>query len=250
MIAWFTPTAVPITHCRLFRIKAIFLTLERDMGFDKHLKTVAVILSVAGALSAAPTRAATSIEGNNVEFTPDSAQQTLQARANSWYNLTMGYQGWAHHSAWGYMKLKKGKPVTIRLTAQQAGFHPAVTVWHKPVKKKLLDFLDHHFYSQFDDVYNPNVILDDDPSNPIRLGKLKMVFVANAFDRDGMADVLPAEYDQSMLNRALDGETGVVSLSFTPDASGYYQFVVGGINPDDGVPIDVNYDIDVAVSFP
>jgi hypothetical protein len=77
-----------------------------------------------------------------------------------------------------------------------------------------------------------------------------MEFVANAFDRDGMPASLPAEFDQSMLNRALDGTPGKVSLTFTPKVSGVYQFVVGGINPDQGVSITDRHDVAVTVSFP
>jgi hypothetical protein len=35
-----------------------------------------------------------------------------------------------------------------------------------------------------------------------------------------------------MLNRLQDGTPGKVSVSFMPEASGIYQFVVGGINPN------------------
>jgi hypothetical protein len=216
------------------------------MRYNNKLSICALALSSA-ALS---VHAATSIESSIVEFTSANATQTMTAKAQSWYNPTMGYTGWTHHSAWGYMKLKKGKPVTITATGV-AGFHPGITVWSRPQKSGLVSvkYVDDHFYNQFKDIIASNVQLTDDPANPVKLGKLRMEFVANAFDRDGMADPLPAEYDQSMLNRSLDGIPGTVSLSFTPKVGGVYQFVVGGINPDEGLSTTDRHDVEVTVSI-
>ena len=222
------------------------------MRIDNKSSICGLILATAGAMSAFSVQAATSIETINTEFTNKTASQTMTAKAQSWYNPTMGYTGWTHHSSWGYMKLTKGKPVTISLETSVAGFHPALTLWYRPQRSGFVpvNFMDSHSYNQFRDIYASNVQLTDDPANPVRLGKLQMEFVANAFDRDGMPTSLPAEFDQSMLNRALDGTPGKVSLAFTPKVSGVYQFVVGGINPDQGVSITDRHDVAVTVSFP
>lgn len=221
------------------------------MRFNKKLSGIALVVSTAGFMGAFSVQAATSIETNNTEFSNVSATHTLTAKAESWYNPTMGYTGWTHHSSWGYMKLKKGKPVTITVTAGATGFHPALTVWYRPQKRGLVSvhYVDDHFYNQFNDIMASNAQLTDDPANPVRLGKIKMEYVANAFDRDGMIDPLPAEFDQSMLNRTVDGVAGTVSLTFTPELSGVYQFVVGGINPDDGLSTTDRHNVEVTVSF-
>jgi len=234
------------------------------MGYNNKLKRCALILTAAGSLSAVSVQAATAIMADNIkEFTKDNSTQSLTVRMDSWYNSTMGYRGWSHHSGWGWMKLKKGKPVTITVGAIKEGkdgnpeagyvegFHPGITVWYRPMKRgsALIEQVNAHKYSQFDDIDEPNAINDDVKTAPVSVGKIHMEFIANAFDRDGMGDSLPEAYDQSKVNRALDGEKGKVRLTFTPKYSGVYQFVVGGINPDEGVnAIDFNA-IPVTVSF-
>ncbi|MGR9086090.1 MAG: copper(I)-binding protein CorA [Gammaproteobacteria bacterium] len=220
------------------------------MLYNNKLNVRALVLATVGLMSVPSVHGATSIETKNVEFTQENSVQTLAAKPESWYNPTMGYTGWTHHSSWGYMKLKKGKPVTITATGV-AGFHPALTIWFRPQKRGMVpvNYMNDHFYNQFQDIIASNVQLTDDPANPKKLGKLRMEFVANAFDRDGMIDPLPAEFDQSMLNRVLDGIPGTVSLTFTPKASGVYQFVVGGINPDLGLDLKASHEVEVTVGF-
>ncbi|MEC4748229.1 copper(I)-binding protein CorA [Methylomicrobium sp. Wu6] len=225
------------------------------MGYNNKLKNLALILAAAGIVSSFSARAATSIATKNTEFTPDNATQTLQAKAQSWYNPTMGYTGWTHHSSWGYMKLKKGKPVTLTAEvndAEIAGFHPALTVWSRPQKRGLasVDQMNSHSYNQYGDIYEANAINTDDQANPVKVGNIQMEFIANAFDRDGMGDMLPEKFDHSMLNRVVDGDAGKVSLTFTPKVSGVYQFVVGGINPDEGLSTTAFHPVAVTVSFP
>jgi len=222
------------------------------MGYTNKLKFGALILATAGSLSAFSAQAATSIATKNTEFTSANAEQTLQVKAQSWYNPTMGFTGWTHHSSWGWMKLKKGKPVTIALETAVAGLHPALTVWSRPQKKGWVpvDYVDSHSYNQSNDIYASNVQLTDDPAKPVKLGKLQMTFIANAFDQNGMGDMLPEEFDQSMLNRALDGTPGKVSLTFTPEVNGVYQFVVGGVHPDEGLSTTDFHPVKVTVSFP
>ena len=222
------------------------------MGSNKKLRIGALILTTAGFLQSFSGQAATSIEAKNTEFTAANATQALEVKAQSWYNPTMGYTGWTHHSSWGYMKLQKGKSVTITVETDVAGFHPALTVWSRPQKKGLasVNQMNSHSYNQFNNIYEANAVNTDDAANPIKIGKIQMDFIANAFDRDGMGDTLPEEFDQSMLNRVLDGKPGTVSLTFTPKVSGVYQFVVGGINPDVGVSLTAFHPVNVTVSFP
>lgn len=108
-----------------------------------------------------------------------------------------------------------------------------------------------HFYSQFKDIYESDAKDTDTPDGK-KLGKFQMNFVANGFDRDGMADVLPVSYDQSMLNRLQDGVVGKVSVTFLPKESGVYQFVVGAINPGPGLSTSMmtNYPVITTVIFP
>lgn len=220
------------------------------MTLHKKTSLQALALAAVCLLPVSLVNAATSIETNLTQFSSSSPTATLSAKAESWYNPTMGYAGWTHHSTWGYMKLKKGKPVTITVTGV-TGFHPALTVWFRPKKTGFasVNYVDDHFYNQYQDIINPNAQLTDDPAKPVKLGKIKLKYVANAFDRDGMADPLSADFDQSQLNRTLDGVSGKVSLTFTPDATGIYQFVVGGINPDVGLDTELRHDVEVSVGF-
>ena len=88
--------------------------------------------------------------------------------------------------------------------------------------------------------------------NVTKLGKFQMNFVANGFDRDGMDDVLPVHFDQSMLNRLQDGAAGKVTLTFIPKDTGIYQFAVGGINPDIDKGIDTAkfHEVTTTITFP
>ena len=179
----------------------------------------------------------------------------MSVRANSWYNLTMGYLGWTHHSNWGFVKLQKGKPVTIQVTTTTPGLHPALSVWYRVDKKTTGEtawYMSDHFYSQFKDIYESDAKVTDMMTGAVteNLGKFQMNFVANGFDRDGMGEVLPASYDQSMLNRLLDGKAGEVSVTFIPKESGVYQFAVGAINPDVGANTTSLYPITTTIKFP
>jgi hypothetical protein len=179
---------------------------------------------------------ATQIKGDLLEFTPASGTQVLNVRPDAFYNLTMGYRGWTHHSGWGYVKLKKGKAVTITAYTDVVGLHPGIAVWYTPQGKKYapINYANDHFYNQWENIFVKNA--KDDTSDEI-VGNMKMEFITNGFDRDGMGDSIPGEYDQSFVNRILDGVVGKVSVTFTPPATGYYKFVVGGINPDGAMAV-------------
>jgi hypothetical protein len=228
------------------------------MKYRNKLKNLALILTAAGSLSAVSVsvEAATSIATKMKEFTPENATQTLSVRPKSWYDPTMGFTGWTHTSNWGYMKLKKGKPVTIIAETDVAGFHPGLTLWYRPQKKGLapVDQMNAHSYNQFSNIYEVNALNTDDQANPVKIGTIRMEYIANAFDRDswsGTLAPLSAEFDQSGLNRVLDGVPGKVSLTFTPQFNGVYQFVVGGINPDADKNLGNSlYSVEVTVGFP
>jgi hypothetical protein len=223
-----------------------------------RMKTVAAILGFAGVgLMSMSANAATTIKGDIKEFTPLAATQNLNVKKpDSWFNLTMGYKGWTHHSSWGYMKLVAGKEVTITVDASaNNGFHPGISVWHRPQRKGLvpLTYAYDHFYSQWDNIVEKNVkVGPNEPNDPGKdLGTMKMYFITNGFDRDGMADPLPMPFDQGPTTRIVDGKVGVVSVKFIPQESGYYQFVIGGINPDVGAACpNMTCPVSVSVKFP
>ena len=194
-------------------------------------------LTLVSALSVMSAQAATSIKSVSQVFSEDNPTLPMNVNADSWYNLTMGFLGWTHTSKWGFVKLQKGKPVTIQVTTTTSGLHPALSVWYRVDKKTTGEtawYMSDHFYSQFKDIYESDAKDTDTPDGK-KLGKFQMNFVANGFDRDGMGDVLPASYDQSPLIRLQDGVVGKVSVTFLPKESGVYQFVVGAINPGPGL---------------
>jgi hypothetical protein len=209
-------------------------------------------LAVAGFLSATVADAATSIKGDILSFTSQQPTQTLTARPDSFYNLTMGYKGWTHHSAWMYMNLKKGNPYTITVTSQInevseiQSFHPAIACWYRPKGQGLtpINYAYDHFYNQFQSIIAKNVT---DEATGQKLGTLKMFFVANGYDGDGMDYPLPKEYQQDPVVGILDGVSGKVELSFVPKDTGQYQCVVGGINPNTGLPLNVKYPLEISV---
>jgi hypothetical protein len=204
------------------------------------------LLLVASLLFAAQLQAATALNpAGTFFFDKNTTEADMAVRAYSWCNLSMGYLGWTHHSNWGFVKLIKGKPVALTLTTAVEGLHPAITIWYRSGTKKLpqLPYMSDHFYKQYGDVYQPNVEATDAENNPIKLGNFYLKYITNGIDRDGMTDtdsgtdvpeVLPQEYDQSQLNRVMDGTPGQLTITFTPPENGWYQFVVGAINPDPG----------------
>ena len=224
---------------------------------SSSLTAMAFVLASVGSLVSFAATAATSIKTSLKEYSPTSSFQEVSIKADSWYNLTMGYQGWTHHSSWGFMNLKKDKPVSITVDATAVkGFHPAISVWYRPQKRGMAPsiYANAHFYNQFKDIIEPNATFDDDKANPKAIGKLEMYLIANAYDRDGMGDTLKEAFDQSAINKVLDGVSGKVVLTFTPKVTGMYQFVVGGINP--AADIDTTqadsgrYPVQVSVDFP
>lgn len=211
-------------------------------------KSVALGLALSGVMFVGAADAATSIKGDNFPFNKDNATQTLNVRGDSFYNLTMGYKGWTHHSAWMYMNLQKGKLYTITATADKLayGLHPGVACWHRPQGQGLVSnqYAYDHFYNQFTSIMAKNVV---DEADQKKLGTMKMYFELNGYDRDGMENPLPEEYQQGPVVGILDGTIGKVELSFIPKNSGNYQCVVGGINPDPSLSTSTKYPVSVSV---
>jgi len=212
------------------------------------MKSAALGLAVAGLMTATAADAATSIKGDNFPFTKDNATQTLNVRGDSFYNLTMGYKGWTHHSAWMYMNLQKGKLYTITATADKLayGLHPGVACWYRPQGSGLVSnqYAYDHFYNQFTSIIAKNVV---DEADQKKLGTMKMIFELNGYDRDGMESPLPEQYQQGPVIGILDGTEGKVELSFIAKSSGNYQCVVGGINPDPSLSPTTKYPVSVSV---
>lgn len=204
------------------------------------------------------------------EFTESSPTKTILPSFGtigntSFYSSDMGHEGWLHTSAWGYAKLKKGVPVTIQATASDTNFHPAIAVWqfagNAPIECAQGMGVGVGPYVPWADVYVKKITdpagENVDPSCNKVIGKsLFMKFIANGVDRDGWdapADIAAAstdaaKYDTTMVNRLLDGESGKVSVTFTPPANGIYKFVVGGMHPNAAVGPSTT--IDVTVNFP
>lgn len=188
-------------------------------------------------------------------FTAAEPIQTLMAEANSFYNPSMGYNGWLHTSKWGYAKLQKGLPVTITAKTTETNFHPAIAVWLYSGSSKIVcgTSTDQHSgavtdlsvgegpYTAWTDFYVKKIKDatggDIDSSCSKEIGKsLKMTFITNGVDRDGWdapADFAAgSEFDNTLINRILDGTAGKISVTFTPQVTGIYKFVVGGMNPN------------------
>jgi len=192
-------------------------------------------LAVAGLLSAGGANAATAIKGDVQTFTATNPSQILNARPDAFYNLTMGYKGWTHHSGWGNVRLKQG--VLYRITVEttnpqlQLGFHPGIAVWFRPQGSGLVPntYAFDHFYNQWDNIIARNVTDEEDGK---RLGTLRQLFLVNGVDRDGWEDTDQDVYDQGNVVRIMDGVKGRVQVQFVARNSGWHQFVVGGINPN------------------
>jgi len=222
-------------------------------------RTLALTIAMASLTVAQGIQAGTKLKDDKwKEFTPDAATQDLNVRPDSFYNLGMGLRGWTHHSNWGFVKLKKGNTVTITATTTVTDMHPGIAVWLVPQGRGITDKLWNydHFYKQWGDIYMKDLKDADNGDAPIP-GTMKWTFITNGFDRDGMGDSLPADYDQSGVNRVLDGTVGSVSVTFTAPAKGYYKFVVGGINPGaslidttSGKPKEELEKVTVTVDFP
>jgi hypothetical protein len=236
-------------------------SMKTERNMKMNFKKLGVALSLAGvsAVSSLSATAAevTAIKGDNSEFSAANPAQTLMVRGDSFYNLTMGYKGWTHHSAWMHMKLQHGQQyrITATVTDEFNGekvLHPAIACWHRPQREGLVstDYAYSHFYNQWEDIVDPNAV-DEVTKQP--LGQMKMYFIKNAYDRDGLtSQQMTEQYQQGNLVGVLDGQEGKVEITFVPQVSGVYQCVVGGFNPEppinSGAAAGVKYPVEVSVT--
>lgn len=218
------------------------------MNMKVNVKSASLGLAIAGLMAAAATAdAATAIP--NKPFNKQNSSQTLEVTPDAFYNLTMGYKGWTHFSAWLSMKLKKDNLYTVTATADAMaqGLHPGIACWYRPQGNGLVsvDYAQAHYYNQFTSIIAPN---QKNEENQKPLGTMKMYFVANGYDGDGMEYPLSYEYQQGNVVSVLDGTEGKVEVSFVAQNTGVYQCVVGGINPDPGkLDLKAPYPVTVSV---
>jgi hypothetical protein len=182
-----------------------------------------------GLLLNEPAQAATSIAANQTTFTLD-VPQTVNVQASSWFKPAFGNSGWTHFSKWGVIRLRTGQRISLTARTSSPGLHPGVSIWFRQTGKAFmpLHYFQGHSYNEYNSILARN--LSDDETGK-RLGHLRMDLAANGYDRDGMAQLstVPAN---AALNPLQDGIVGQVKLDFRAKKAGWYQFVVGGINPD------------------
>ena len=223
------------------------------MKMKSKLTPAILGLAMAGLMSAGVANAATTIKGDVVTFTKNDPHALLNARPDSFYNLTMGYKGWTHHSGWGNVKLKKGSLYTITVEMANPGvdigFHPGVAVWYRPQGSGLVPntYAYDHFYAQWANIIEKNITDEVDGK---KLGTFKQYFVVNGVDRDEWVTEASDQdiYDQGNVVRILDGVSGRVQVQFVAKDSGWYQFVVGGIHPNPPLDVKPGKDLKYAVN--
>lgn len=158
-------------------------------------------------------------------------------QASSWYNPGFGNAGWTHFSKWGRIALKAGKTYSITVESSNPAMHPGVTVWQRATGKRYAnaDYFTGHSYMQYESFDATNQIFEETGEN---LGAIKMQLAGNGFDADGMTGTKCATAGcwwptNPSFGSLSDGVAGKVVLKFRAKKTGLYQFVVGGINPDD-----------------
>lgn len=217
------------------------------------VKKIIVVCFSFGVFDSAYAADGTLLDSVQKEFTRDNSKQVMMATPNSFYDLTMGGLGWTHNSAWLYMKLKKDVQYTVTAAADQAaiGFHPGIACFYRPQGAGLvgINYMYAHMYSQFNSHIQKNMV---EELTKKKLGTFKSYFIINGYDRDGMENPIPVEYQQGPVVGLVDdvkgANPGSVTISFVPDKTGIYQCVVGGINPESSLNIRSKYNIDVSVT--
>ncbi len=243
------------------RVNGLRGTFSMKIKMKMNVNKLGAVLSLAAVSAVSSLNAAaaevTAIGGDNFEFSAANPAQTLMVRGDSFYNLTMGYKGWTHHSAWMHMRLRHGQQYRITATATvefngQKVLHPAIACWHRPQREGLVgtNYAYSHFYNQWEDIVDPNAV-DEVTKQP--LGQMRMYFIKNAYDRDGLTGAqMTDQYQQGNLAGILDGQEGKVEISLVPQVSGVYQCVVGGFNPEppinSGAAAAVKYPVEVSVT--
>ena len=202
-------------------------------------KQLASFLCLSASLVAVSAQAATR-PSSIILFDSTNTEATFSAKVSSWRDPAFGDMGWTHSSAWGTVHAKRNQTVTIKVVSADAGLHPGVTVWLRgkddtAPNKYVVD----HFYPQ-----NANFTEfgASDETTGKSIGNIIMRHIAHGYDADeNSANV-------SEMNPITDGVAGQLELSFKATASRYYQFVVGGFNPSEGVDASVKHDFNVTVT--
>ena len=203
---------------------------------SRIMKCLPALALVGGSLAGNQAHAAASLDNylTNFEF---GVPQELLVQSQAWYKPQFGNAGWTHFSKWGQIKLKRGQTVSITVKTNVAGFYPGLTVWQRPQGKGFApsNWYSGHSYNQYASIDTWNQI---DQNTGANLGRIKMDWVINGFDTDGMKGTptwnAAAEYPSNpSFNGVSDGIPGSLTLTFKAKKSGLYQFVFAGINPDD-----------------
>lgn len=175
----------------------------------KSYKTLTLGAVISSVLLAASFQAnAATWTGGNASLITDTSGVTstdfVNTNGASWVSESMGFQGWTHFSKWGFVKLTKGKSVTITADATAvAGYHPGITVWQrkttltslpiavpaKPTSSSSVDqqlfYMNEHSYPQASSI---SVLNASDEDANFKVGNIIMNYVASGYDTDGLGD--------------------------------------------------------------
>ena len=210
------------------------------MSVSTIKKTLLVSMIATGLFTAASSQAATQPSAINA-FTAEVTEAVLSVKSKGWHDAAFGDMGWTHSSGWGSFSAYKGDTVRIKVTSTQAGLHPGITVWYRGIDDTAPDsYVVDHFYPQ-----NANFVkigVTDETSGE-KLGNIVMRHIVHAYDGDNTVKV-------GRMKPIKDGVAGEVNVSFKAPKNhlGQYMFVVGGINPDEGVDTSLKYDMNVSVT--
>ncbi|WP_019864294.1 copper(I)-binding protein CorA [Methylovulum miyakonense] len=196
------------------------------------------LLATAGFLAASASFAATQ-PSQITNFTAKRTTDVFTVKSKAWSDPAFGDMGWTHSSDWGRFVARKGQTVTIKLTSETIGVHPAVTVWFRDKDDTAPDsYVVDHFYPQY---ANFTKFGATDEGTGASLGNIIMRIKAFGYDQDGNSKRVKS------FNGIKDDVPGQLVLTFKAPNSGPYIFVVGGFNPDVGVDNTIKHNINASV---
>jgi hypothetical protein len=208
------------------------------MKLNRKFFVKALAFAVAGLIVSA-AQAATK-PASIAAFTPSVPKRILKVKKSSWRDPAFGNMGWTHSSDWGKFTVAKGKTVSIKLVSKVAGFHPAITVWHRGADDTASDtYVVDHFYQQNANLFQFGA---KDEANGKELGNISMQIVAYGYDQDGNT-LKPVN-----MNGLKDKVSGQMTLTFKTLMPGNYQFVVGGFNSSANVDGTMKHNVETTVT--
>ena len=151
--------------------------------------------------------------------------------ARGYSNQTTGKNAnllWVSKSIWGNVVLQNGKKYRFTFKANTKGWHPGATIWWRDGAGNTapLTTVAAPFYTQ-DDYVGP-VDCNGDGSEVVAQWKAKA-----GYDVDGMVNPVPdPAYAAANLVARTDGVAGTLSLTFTANRDGNFEFAASGFNPD------------------